>query len=323
MTARTHARTLTLCAATVSTVAVPAIASAATGTSAVSIKPVSVPRHQYSAAVQTTTVRHTATVQTASVSVTPASDTTETVKTYRVKAGDTLFGIAAKSLGSGYLYPKIFQLNSGRVESGGQRFTNANLIEIGWTIDLPSGAAATADREQATTTTTTTATTTAPPATTDSTTTQSSSQGSSSSQSSTQDSSQSSAQSSTQSSTGDSSSSGYADDLDGWINQAISILSANGYSVSYNAIYETAINESAGNPDAVNDWDSNAAAGTPSTGLMQMIQPTFDAYALSGYDDIDNPVDNIIAAVRYAAAEYGSLDNVVAARCGGSCWYGY
>jgi len=34
-------------------------------------------------------------------------------------------------------------------------------------------------------------------------------------------------------------------------------------------------------------------------------------------------VDNIIAGARYAAATYGSLDNVVAARCGGSCWFGY
>jgi SLT domain-containing protein len=83
------------------------------------------------------------------------------------------------------------------------------------------------------------------------------------------------------------------------------------------------MNESSGNPDAVNNWDSNAAAGTPSIGLMQVIQPTFDAYALPGYDDIYNPVDNIIAAAIYAQDTYGGLDNVVADRCGGACWSGY
>jgi SLT domain-containing protein len=93
--------------------------------------------------------------------------------------------------------------------------------------------------------------------------------------------------------------------------------------VSYNAIYQTVMHESAGNPSAVNHSDSNAAKGTPSTGLMQMIQPTFAAYALSGYGDIYNPVDNIVAGVIYAQVRYGGLDNVVAARCGGSCWYGY
>ncbi len=56
---------------------------------------------------------------------------------------------------------------------------------------------------------------------------------------------------------------------------------------------------------------------------MQTTQTTFDAYSLPGYDDIWNPVDNIIAAAIYAQDTYGGLDNVVAARCGGSCWYGY
>ena len=114
----------------------------------------------------------------------------------------------------------------------------------------------------------------------------------------------------------------YANNLDGWIKQAVSILNANGTYVSYNAIYQAAMHESAGNPSAVNGWDSNAAKGTPSIGLLQVIAPTFNAYALPGHNNIYNPVDNIIAGVRYAAAVYGSLDSVVAARCGGSCWYG-
>jgi SLT domain-containing protein len=111
--------------------------------------------------------------------------------------------------------------------------------------------------------------------------------------------------------------------LDSWINEARTILAANGYQVSYNAIYQAAMGESGGDPNAVNNWDYNAAAGHPSIGLLQTIQPTFDAFALDGHRDIYNPVDNIIAAARYAAATYGSLDEVVAARCGGSCWRGY
>lgn len=83
------------------------------------------------------------------------------------------------------------------------------------------------------------------------------------------------------------------------------------------------MHESAGDPSAVNRSDSNARAGNPSIGLMQTTQTTFDEFALPGYGDIYNPVDNIIAAVRYADAAYGSLEDVVAARCDGGCWRGY
>ena len=71
--------------------------------------------------------------------------------------------------------------------------------------------------------------------------------------------------------------------------------------------------------------NSNAAAGIPSAGLMQTIAPTFDAYALPGYGNIYDPVDNIIAGVRYALARYGSLDNVpgVAAVRSGQPYVGY
>lgn len=66
--------------------------------------------------------------------------------------------------------------------------------------------------------------------------------------------------------------------------------------------------ESGGNPFAINLWDSNAKRGTPSKGLMQVIDPTFRAYALPGYDkNIYDPLSNIIASIRYAVARYGSL----------------
>jgi hypothetical protein len=74
------------------------------------------------------------------------------------------------------------------------------------------------------------------------------------------------------------------------------------------------IRESSGNPYAINNWDSNAAAGTPSQGLLQVIDPTFAAYHVAGtsYDPYD-PIANITAACNYAAARYGSIDNVFGA----------
>lgn len=66
--------------------------------------------------------------------------------------------------------------------------------------------------------------------------------------------------------------------------------------------------ESGGNPKAINLWDSNAKKGIPSKGLMQVIDPTFKAYARSGFDkDIYDPLSNILASVRYATSRYGSL----------------
>jgi uncharacterized protein YukE len=98
-----------------------------------------------------------------------------------------------------------------------------------------------------------------------------------------------------------------------WITEAMKILEENGVPASElnaNDIWIIIQHESSGNPNAVNNWDSNAAAGTPSEGLMQTIGPTFNAYALPGHTQIFNPVDNIIAGVRYAISRYGSLSNV-------------
>ena len=67
--------------------------------------------------------------------------------------------------------------------------------------------------------------------------------------------------------------------------------------------------ESGYNPRAINNWDSNAKAGTPSKGLMQVIQPTFDAYAHPKHNkDIWDPLSNILASIRYAMARYGNLE---------------
>lgn len=103
----------------------------------------------------------------------------------------------------------------------------------------------------------------------------------------------------------------YADNLDGWIRESLDIMKAHNIPGSYDGIYRNIMRESTGNPQAINNWDSNAAAGIPSKGLLQVIDPTFQAYHVEGTSwDIYNPVANITAACNYAAKTYGSMDNV-------------
>ncbi|GAA1326526.1 transglycosylase SLT domain-containing protein [Streptomyces sp. NPDC127061] len=103
----------------------------------------------------------------------------------------------------------------------------------------------------------------------------------------------------------------YANNLDGWINQALDIMRAKGIPGSYDGLHRNIMRESTGNPNAVNGWDVNAQNGTPSCGLLQVIQPTFNAYHVAGTSsNIYDPVANITAAANYAADKYGSIDNV-------------
>ncbi|MCZ4119952.1 transglycosylase SLT domain-containing protein [Streptomyces sp. H39-S7] len=103
----------------------------------------------------------------------------------------------------------------------------------------------------------------------------------------------------------------YSDDLDGWIKEALAVMTAHNIPGTYDGIYRNIIRESSGNPQAINLTDSNAAAGIPSKGLLQVIDPTFQQYHVEGTSmDIYDPVANITAACNYAAANYGSIDNV-------------
>ncbi|MEU9476140.1 LysM peptidoglycan-binding domain-containing protein [Streptomyces sp. NPDC048191] len=103
----------------------------------------------------------------------------------------------------------------------------------------------------------------------------------------------------------------YTNDLDGWIKHSLAIMAKNGIPGSYDGIHRNVMRESSGNPKAINLWDSNAAAGHPSIGLLQVIQPTFTAYHVPGTSsDIYDPVANITAACNYAYHRYGSIDNV-------------
>ncbi|MGW5647582.1 transglycosylase SLT domain-containing protein [Saccharopolyspora sp. NPDC003752] len=118
------------------------------------------------------------------------------------------------------------------------------------------------------------------------------------------------------------------DQIGAWIDEAIGVLDQHGIprdQIDADAIRTIIMHESNGDPSATNGWDSNAAAGTPSIGLMQTIEPTFQSYALPGHGDIYNPVDNIIAATRYAMTTYGSVADVpgVAGLRSGGSYSGY
>jgi SLT domain-containing protein len=72
--------------------------------------------------------------------------------------------------------------------------------------------------------------------------------------------------------------------------------------------------ESGGNPRAVNLWDSNAKAGHPSVGLLQLIEGTWRRYAGDMinqgpfmYGVSVDPFANVYASMRYALSRYGSL----------------
>ncbi|MFG2233101.1 transglycosylase SLT domain-containing protein [Streptomyces sp. NPDC048723] len=103
----------------------------------------------------------------------------------------------------------------------------------------------------------------------------------------------------------------YPNNLDGWIRESLAVMAKHGIPGSYNGIHRNVMRESSGNPLAINNWDINARNGIPSKGLLQVIDPTFRAYHVPGTSQNSyDPVANITAACNYAAARYGSIDNV-------------
>jgi SLT domain-containing protein/phage-related tail protein len=94
-----------------------------------------------------------------------------------------------------------------------------------------------------------------------------------------------------------------------WEQTVIKALKKNGFSATpfqVSAWMKVIQRESGGDPHAINTWDSNARAGHPSKGLVQTIQPTFNAYAFPGHRDIWNGYDNLLAGINYMKHKYGS-----------------
>lgn len=94
-----------------------------------------------------------------------------------------------------------------------------------------------------------------------------------------------------------------------WTPYVLKALAMLGQPRSYLGITLRRMNqESGGNPRAINNWDINARNGVASRGLMQVIPPTFNAYAGKLRSrGIWDPLANIYASMRYALARYGSL----------------
>lgn len=96
-----------------------------------------------------------------------------------------------------------------------------------------------------------------------------------------------------------------------WKSQVVDALKANGLSTSsdmVNKVLRQIATESGGNEKAVQGGytDVNTLSGDLAKGLMQTISATFDAHAFPGHKNIFNGYDNLLAALSYAKARYGS-----------------
>jgi soluble lytic murein transglycosylase-like protein len=98
---------------------------------------------------------------------------------------------------------------------------------------------------------------------------------------------------------------GNSHSLDGWISKALGMMGLP--QALAKGVKTIILHESGGNPNAINNWDSNAARGTPSQGLMQTIPSTFKACVLPSLVNrpITDPVANITAGVRSMIAHHG------------------
>jgi hypothetical protein len=76
--------------------------------------------------------------------------------------------------------------------------------------------------------------------------------------------------------------------------------------------------ESGGNPNAVNNTDSNAAKGDPSKGLLQCIKTTFDAMVHPSLKDRGqtDPLANLTAGIGWAIHRYGGPEKIWPTKAG-------
>lgn len=82
---------------------------------------------------------------------------------------------------------------------------------------------------------------------------------------------------------------------DGLIRAAASLMKVSLSAGDVSHIMNVIQHESGGRANAINGWDSNAKKGTPSKGILQYIDPTFQTYAMPGHTNIWSPLDQLIA----------------------------
>ena len=98
-----------------------------------------------------------------------------------------------------------------------------------------------------------------------------------------------------------------------WSSQILTALAMLGQPASLLGAVERRMNqESGGNPFAVNLWDSNAARGTPSVGVMQVIGPTYASNSPPGWRNLppmaygvsEDVLANTYAGLHHAITAY-------------------
>lgn len=103
--------------------------------------------------------------------------------------------------------------------------------------------------------------------------------------------------------------SGGTGNVEQWRPMVIAALKKQGFAgtkAEQDAMLGQIMDESGGNPNAINNWDSNAQAGHPSQGLLQTIPSTFESFRDPNIPGgITDPWANMNAALRYYRANYG------------------
>lgn len=99
-----------------------------------------------------------------------------------------------------------------------------------------------------------------------------------------------------------------------WIQQAMKSAGVSGGSWM-SGLAQLVGAESGGNPNAVSRTGVNYGGGhgiEHATGIAQMMPSTFAEYMKAGMSNILNPIDNLVASIRYISANFGNMSNLMA-----------